>query len=440
MSIYPTSYNNDLRTYSNGFRVKLVDPTDGYFDTDNPLPISVGDSPTRDAFSRLRVSSPITQLQNVPGYGLNPLNMDTFCNGVGATAIFNRQSNFVLISSGSTNSGNKVIRQTRSYAPYYPGKSQLILMSFNALQENTNNVCKNIGYFDDNNGIFFTIRNNNNFLVWRSSTLNGVSTDSLVHQNDWNFDELNGHGKSRIELDFSKDQIFFVDLQWLGVGRVRAGFVVDGHYQVVHEFRFTNNIETPYMRSGFLPARYEIANTGVANTICNIREICCVVITENSYHNDALGHSFSASTGTQLIPVSTSPVTVLSLRQKNTLNGLPYYGKINLNHLSAFCADQDTFYQIVLSQGSQTGIWTSVNSESGIEYSTSNFSISTSTVLMSGFLSATNKVSSTTSEALPKNFNFGKSYLGTSDIISFVFSSITGNANVGCSISFDEWC
>ena len=59
----------------------------------------------------------------------------------------------------TTDSGSQVIRQSRPYIIYQPGKSLLILCT-GVLNANSNgNDCDSkIGYFDDNNGVFFSYK------------------------------------------------------------------------------------------------------------------------------------------------------------------------------------------------------------------------------------------------------------------------------------------
>jgi hypothetical protein len=58
------------------------------------------------------------------------------------------------------------------------------------------NVRQRVGYFDDNNGIFFQQTNGNKRWVIRSS-VSGTPVDTeFASQTDWNIDKLNGEGPS----------------------------------------------------------------------------------------------------------------------------------------------------------------------------------------------------------------------------------------------------
>ena len=98
----------------------------------------------------------------------------------------------------------------------------------------------------------------------------GVSSDGIiltktidvrVPQDDWNIDKADGSGKQGFILDTSKIQMGYMDYSWYGAGKIRFGFKDrKGHVRYVHEFIHNNRLDEAYMRSGNLPAKYEIEN------------------------------------------------------------------------------------------------------------------------------------------------------------------------------------
>ena len=51
----------------------------------------------------------------------------------------------------------------------------------------------------------------------------------------------------------------YIDYSWYGAGKIRFGFkTTDGQVRYVHEFVHNNNLFESYLRSGNLPARYEV--------------------------------------------------------------------------------------------------------------------------------------------------------------------------------------
>ena len=78
-------------------------------------------------------------------------------------------------------------------------------------------------------------------------------------QSDWNLDRMDGTGKSGYTLDVTKMQMFYMDYSWYGAGFIRWGFrAEDGDVIYAHKVPNNNSNTEAYMRSGNLPARYEV--------------------------------------------------------------------------------------------------------------------------------------------------------------------------------------
>ena len=90
--------------------------------------------------------------------------------------------------------------------------------------------------------------------------------DVRIPQVDWNIDKCDGLGPEGFVLDIDKIQMAYMDYSWYGAGKIRFGFKdKNGHVRYVHEFVHNNRLDEAYMRSGNLPAKYEIIN-GAAPT------------------------------------------------------------------------------------------------------------------------------------------------------------------------------
>ena len=87
--------------------------------------------------------------------------------------------------------------------------------------------------------------------------------DTKVAQSNWNIDKADGTGPSGFDLDITKIQMAYLDYSWYGAGKIRFGFKdTHGHVKYMHEFIHNNQLDEAYMRSGNIPGRYEIENTG----------------------------------------------------------------------------------------------------------------------------------------------------------------------------------
>jgi hypothetical protein len=229
-----------------------------------------------DAFGRLRTSSPFTIFDSQYRYGDND-KWDTLTATNGSATHVTTEN--VMALAVTNESGSKVIRETRRVMPYQPGKSLLILASF-CLGTLKANLRQRVGYFGANDGVFLEASGETISLQLRSRSLN---TTFSAPQNEWNGDKFDGTGYSGRTIDFSKAQIFWMDIEWLGVGDVRCGFVVDGHLIVAHTFHNDNVRTTTYMSTACLPIRYEIENLAATSGSTTMKQVCSSVISEGGY-------------------------------------------------------------------------------------------------------------------------------------------------------------
>lgn len=102
------------------------------------------------------------------------------------------------------------------------------------------------------------------------SANNAVITKTIetrVPQSQWNIDRCDYTGPSGFSLDLTKMQMFYLDYSWYGAGFIRWGFRgPTGDIIYCHKLINNNVNYEAYMRSGNLPARYEV-NTFAKNAI-----------------------------------------------------------------------------------------------------------------------------------------------------------------------------
>jgi hypothetical protein len=295
--------------------------------TGNNINVALGDSPTIDAFGRLRVSNPVTLFdsKNIfddPDLAASVENQPLFydnqeTSGSGTSTAYDNDTASQSLSVSATTAGTRV-RQTKMRFNYQPGKSQMILMTFTfAAQES--GLTQKEGIFDDNNGLFF-IDSGTNYSFVRRTYTSGAAVDNTVNQSNWNIDTMDGNGTSGITLDFTKTQILFIDYEWLGVGRVRMGWVIDGVIYYAHEFKNANNLSVVYMSTPNLPLRSEISNDGTAGA-ATMTQICSSVISEGGSQD--LGVQRYDSTGGTHVDCTTENTiyAILGIRLKSNYLG-----------------------------------------------------------------------------------------------------------------------
>ena len=212
-----------------------------------------------DAFGRSRVSEPFTIFDSHQFYQQETMYWTTSTFGTGAAVTFDSAFSSNTLTSGTTATSLAGI-QTKTYFPYFPGKSQLIYMTGNFMGTQAN-VIKRIGSFDDRNGLFFQISGTAFSVVTRTYT-SGAAVNSTTSQANFNMDPLDGTGPSGYNIDFTKAQIFIIDFEWLGVGRVRYGVWANDRPVYCHTSYGTNVNTGVYMQRPNLPVRYEVRNNG----------------------------------------------------------------------------------------------------------------------------------------------------------------------------------
>jgi hypothetical protein len=254
-------------------------------------------SPTAgDAFGRLRVSDAFTLFDSQHRYVENT-GWSNALTGTGTTEYKINESAVELKAPAGTGT---VKRQSRLVFPYQPGKSLLILNSFafsTPVITGATTVTQRIGYFGESNGIFLEQTNGASTgdrtggglrIVLRSKA-SGVVTETTIEQANWNSDKFDGNGYSETTIDTSKGNIFWMDVEWLGVGDVRCGFIVNGKMMVAHTFKNTNANSTVYMTTATLPLRLELLNTGTTSPY--IKHICNTVISEGGFQPRSTTHN-----------------------------------------------------------------------------------------------------------------------------------------------------
>ncbi len=366
-------------------RGKLIFGADGTnagdVSTTNGFPIQLADSPALDSFGRLRVSNPTTLFSSTFQYDLNRVFWEEVTAGSGSVTHLPNESSARLGVTASAS--DSAILQSREYLRYQPGKSQELFMTFNmstAAQGSTHRV----GLFDDDDGVFLerTGSGATTSFVVRTSTSGSSSDSNSTAQALWSVDVFDGTGASGITLDLTKNQILWIDLEWLGMGRVRFGFVVNGIKYVAHENLSANNDILPYMKTASLPARYELSTDGSA--IAAMDCTCTSISSEGGLSLDT-AHSFSASNGTTAISVNTTLLPLISIRPKSTFNSIVNRGLIIPRAVSAVSATKPIHWQLVYGTTLTGASYSSANADSIVEFDVSASALSGGIVVEDGY-------------------------------------------------------
>ena len=335
-----------------------------------------------DAFGRLRVSNPFTLFDSSHRFADNGLWATS--TATGGTATFNADQGLVDLAVTSA-SGSEVVRETLKVFSYQPGKSLLVLSTF-VMSAAETNLRQRAGYYGAENGYYLELDGTAVSFVERS-LVTGSVVNTPVAQANWNVDPMLGTGPSGITLDLTKAQILFMDLEWLGVGTVRMGFVIDGNFYVCHKFHHANIIASTYITSASLPLRYEITNTGATSGESTLKQICSTVLSEGGYElrgsQQAVG---TPITSPRTLTTAGTFYPIVSIRLISTrLDGIALATAISvIGNTSA------NFNWKVIASGTTTaGSWISAGTDSCVEYNITGTGFTGGRTIASGYFTAT---------------------------------------------------
>ena len=392
-----------------------------------------------DAFGRARMSTPLTLFDSSHRYKDNGLWATS--NSSGTTHTFNANAGLIELNLGTT-ANQEIIRETTKVFSYQPGKSLQTLNTV-VMEPPKANLRQRVGYFGANNGIYLEANGTSIAFVERSSS-NGSMVETRVEQADWNTDTLLGAvvgSPSQRTLDMSKAQIVFHDIEWLGLGTVRCGFVIDGQLIHCHSFHHANYITSTYMTTASLPLRYEIKNTGTTASNSTMKQVCSSVISEGGY--ELRGDQRSVGTPVQTPKALATAGTyypIVSIQLKaGRLDAIAILTAISLLGINSNpCSAAWRVYRgATLTSPS----WTLGSDDSSVEYDTAATGLSGGQVLAQGYIGITNQSSQTIDilkEALFKFQLQRNSFTGTPEPITIAMSGSVNSISALASLDWEE--
>ena len=346
-----------------------------------------------DAFGRLRTSNPKTIFSS-QHIGSDDGKFDTVVTG-NANSVYSVSESSVLMNVGTANN-DSVIRQSKSTIPYQPGKSTQIMVSF-VMNEPKANLVQRVGYFDERNGIYLENDGANTNLVLRSNTT-GTILETRVPQSQWNVDKLDGtgyayQGNTDVDnkaVDVSKGNIFWADIEWLGVGDIRAGFIVDGIPYVAHIFHNDNRNLKPYMTTACLHIRQEIKNIGTTTSNSTMHQICSAVMSEGDFDIrgkiEGIGRGFTVAEADTLAVAGTDYPLIAFRLKADRHNNIVIPNKFHIYVDSNATVSYRVWRNVTITGGT----WATRSANSPVEYNVGAITMDTANaeIIQGGFVTS----------------------------------------------------
>jgi hypothetical protein len=407
--------------------------------------IEPGGQPVLDAFGRWRTSNPFTLFDSKQLHNKLQFFYDEVLNGTATSTFAPGDGSTVLSVSANA---DYAIRETKMRFNYQPGKSQQIYMTM-VVGDQVANTEKRIGYFNSDQNATPTVPYNTGFdgiylyddgtnVNWVLAKGDGTNAvEEIISQTNWNIDPLDGTGVSGVDLDWTVAQLMVIDFEWLGVGKVRCGFVVDGVTVFAHEFRNANKagLTHVYMSSPNHSLRYEARSTGGATSLVHI---CSSVMSEGGAQDT--GIVFFASTEGAAMNVTTTGTTygVFGLRLRSAAPNI--YSDVTAKLLDFVLQIQSggdsgvwsllfnpTYVENGIGNGTFT--WNPINADSAVEYAVPT------TPVGGGQSPASTIPIITPGTGLPFNGGYASSSVsGSSEVAGNVFKEIPSTPNLGTMI------
>lgn len=399
-----------------------------------------GAAPTaNDAFGRLRVSQPFTLFDSFHRYQDNG-RISQYTTGT-STSTHSITEGCITMQVG-TGTTDAIYRESNRVFAYQPGKSLSIMQTF-CLNPAKTGLRQRVGYFDTSNGIFLQRDGSEVSFNIRTTTYTGSpNIREKVLQADWNIDPLDGNGVSKKTLDLDTTQIMFIDIEWLGVGTVRVGFVIDGEFTPVHLFHHANTTGNtlPYIATACLPVRTELENTTSTVSTSTLKVICTTVLSEGGYElrgrPRSVGHGVSSA---YTLDNQNTVYPVLSMRLKQSrINGivLPKNFSLGIDKTGNYR------YTIVIGGTTSGGSWVDAGAtDSSVEYNLTATSISGGNTVEMGFINASNQSSVAPSLAdFPFQYQLERNtFLNTgTEFTICIETDVNTDPKAWCSIHWEE--
>lgn len=345
---------------------------------------------------------------------------------VGGSVAYDSNTASRTLTAG-TSVGTRATFQSREYASYQPGRTQQVIVT-GTLGANVVNVVKEMGYFDDSNGIYLEQASDGTMnLVIRSDT-SGAVVETRVAQASWSVDQFDGSGPSGRTYDVTKFTVLVIEFGWLGGAGVRVAFAYDTEIVAAHVFNTAGNT-APFIRTPQLPLRWQIR--GPAASAGDTMKATCGAV--YSLGANSLGDPTVSRIMETGRSVSTTWVPLLSIRLKAGLTR----GHIDPLDFSVLTTDNVSLLVKIMVRGTLGGSpsWSATTGplteyDESATSLTGGVNVASVPVERSGGRSASKEIKA---QVRPSS-----DFAGVADVLTLMVRTVAGTGTIFGSLTWNE--
>lgn len=177
---------------------------------------------------------------------------DQFANSLlgSGTAVWDPGKKWIRLglegNLGNGASGDLATNTSHLYHPLSYGSGVFVIMGTVVPDTGKATCVRNWGPFDATDGFMFRLTGSGLSVVHRR-TFDGVQSETVIPQANWNGDRLDGAGgnsnRSGVTLDVTTANQYFYDYQVLAGGSIRWGIIINGERIICHEMDMSNRTD-----------------------------------------------------------------------------------------------------------------------------------------------------------------------------------------------------
>jgi hypothetical protein len=215
----------------------------------------------------------------------------------------------------------------------------------------------------------------------------------------------------------------FSEYEWLGVGSVVMGFVINGNPIIVHQFDNANVNNAVYITSATLPVRYEIENTGTTASSSSMKQVCVTVLSNGGYEKKSV-QGIARRTTTVAATVAGTIYPLVSIRlASDRLNAVVIPSQYHLQPMAS-----GSYEYFLIRNGTLTGASYDTTAFPNVDYDVTATAISGGTIIEHGYFDAFAQSAAPAMVTADYNFSYQigrNSFTSTSDTLTLAFATFT---------------